>query len=119
GIDIDVNATVATKENLETNNIPLDKCKVITGNILEDKSIQDEIGYECYDIVAANILADVLLPLTPIVPAHLKKGGLYITSGIIDTKEAEVKAAIEATGEFEILEITRQKDWSSITARRV
>ena len=119
GIDIDVNATVATRENLETNNIPLDKCKVITGNILEDKSIQDEIGYECYDIVAANILADVLLPLTPIVPAHLKKGGLYITSGIIDTKEAEVKAAIEATGEFEILEITRQKDWSSITARRV
>lgn len=119
GIDIDVNATVATRENLETNNIPLDKCKVITGNILEDKSIQDEIGYECYDIVAANILADVLLPLTPIVPAHLKKGGLYITSGIIDTKEAEVKAAIEATGEFEILEITRQKDWSSITARRL
>ena len=119
GIDIDVNATVATRENLETNNIPLDKCKVITGNILEDKSIEDEIGYECYDIVAANILADVLLPLTPIVPAHLKKGGLYITSGIIDTKEAEVKAAIETTGEFEIVEITRQKDWSSITARRV
>ena len=118
GIDIDENATVATRENLETNNIPLDKCKVITGNILEDKAIEDEIGYECYDIVAANILADVLLPLTPLVPAHLKKGGLYITSGIIDTKEEEVKAAIEAMDEFEIIEITRQKDWSSITARK-
>ncbi len=119
GIDIDENATVATRENLETNNIPLDKCQVITGNILEDDAIREQIGYECYDIVAANILADVLLPLTPLVSAHLKKGGLYITSGIIDTKEAEVKATIEATGEFEIVEITRQKDWSSITARRI
>lgn len=118
GIDIDVNATVATRENLITNNIPLDKCQVITGNILEDDSIREQVGFECYDIVAANILADVLLPLTPLVSAHLKKGGLYITSGIIDTKEAEVKAAIEATGEFEIVEITRQKDWSSITARK-
>ncbi len=119
GIDIDENATVATRENLETNNISLDKCHVITGNILEDDSIRELIGYECYDIVAANILADVLLPLTPLVPAHLKKGGLYITSGIIDMKEDEVKAAVEATGQFEILEITRQKDWSSITARRL
>ncbi len=118
GIDIDENATVATMENLETNHIPADKCTVITGNILDDKSIEDKIGYECYDIVMANILADVLLPLTPLVPAHLKKGGLYITSGIIDVKEEEVKAAIEATGEFEIVEITRQKDWSSITARK-
>ncbi len=119
GIDIDENATVATRENLETNNIPVDKCKVITGNILEDNSIREQIGYECYDIVAANILADVLLPLTPLVAAHLKKGGLYITSGIIDTKETEVKAAIEETGEFEIVEITRQKDWSSITAKKL
>lgn len=118
GIDIDENATVATRENLETNHISPDKCTVITGNILEDKAIEDEIGYECYDIVMANILADVLLPLTPLVPVHLKKGGLYITSGIIDVKEEEVKAAVEATGEFEIVEITRQKDWSSITARR-
>lgn len=118
GIDIDENATVATMENLETNHIPAGKCTVITGNILDDKSIEDKIGYECYDIVMANILADVLLPLTPLVPAHLKKGGLYITSGIIDMKEEEVKAAIEATGEFEIVEITRQKDWSSITARK-
>lgn len=119
GIDIDENATVATRENLETNNIPLEKCKVITGNILEDESIREQIGYQCYDIVAANILADVLIPLTPLVSAHLKKGGLYITSGIIDTKEAEVKAAVEATGEFEIVEITRQKDWSSITAKKL
>lgn len=119
GVDIDENATIATKENLEVNNIPLEKCKVYTGNILEDERLGEEIGYDEYDIVAANILADVLLPLTPIVPKHLKKGGLFITSGIIDTKEEEVKQAILDNGSFEILEITRQKDWSSITARRI
>lgn len=119
GVDIDENATIATKENLEVNNIPLEKCKVYTGNILEDEKLGEEIGYDEYDIVAANILADVLLPLTPIVPKHLKKGGLFITSGIIDTKEEEVKQAILDNGSFEILEITRQKDWSSITARRI
>lgn len=119
GVDIDENATIATKENLEVNNIPLEKCKVYTGNILEDERLGEEIGYDEYDIVAANILADVLLPLTPLVPKHLKKGGLFITSGIIDTKEEEVKQAILDNGSFEILEITRQKDWSSITARRI
>lgn len=119
GVDIDENATIATKENLEVNKIPLEKCKVYTGNILEDEKLGEEIGYDEYDIVAENILADVLLPLTPIVPKHLKKGGLFITSGIIDTKEEEVKQAILDNGSFEILEITRQKDWSSITARRI
>ena len=77
------------------------------------------MGFVCFDIVVANILADVLLPLTPIVPAHLKKGGYFITSGIIDTKEEEVKQAILDNGNFEIVEITRQKDWSSITAKRI
>lgn len=118
GVDIDENATIATAENLQVNNIAEDRCKVYTGNILEDKALEDTVGYEEYDIVVANILADVLLPLTPLVPAHLKKGGLYITSGIIDTKEEEVKQAILDNGNFEILEITRQKDWSSITARK-
>ena len=119
GIDIDVNATTATYENLEVNHIPADKCKVYTGNILENEELQKEIGYDCYDLVVANILADVLVPLTPIVPKHLRKGGLFITSGIIDTKEEEVKQAIIDNGNFEIVEITRQKDWSSITARRI
>lgn len=119
GIDIDVNATTATYENLEVNHIQADKCKVYTGNILENEELQKEIGYDCYDLVVANILADVLVPLTPIVPKHLRKGGLFITSGIIDTKEEEVKQAIIDNGNFEIVEITRQKDWSSITARRI
>ncbi len=119
GIDIDENAITATYENLEVNNIAKDSCKVYAGNILDDKSLEDEIGYECYDIVAANILADVLIPLSDIVPAHLKVGGYFITSGIIDTKEAEVVKVIEDNPHFEIVEVTRKNDWSSVTARRI
>lgn len=119
GVDIDENATIATLENLEVNKVEKSKCKVYTGNILDDKDLEEKVGYDCFDIVVANILADVLLPLTPIVPAHLKKGGYFITSGIIDTKEEEVKQAILDNGNFEIVEITRQKDWSSITAKRI
>lgn len=118
GIDIDEHAITATYENLEVNGIPQEKCQVLTGNILEDRTISDEIGYESYDIVVANILADVLVPLTPIVPKHLKKGGVYITSGIIDTKEEEVKRIIEAQPELEIVEIVRKNDWVSVTAVR-
>lgn len=118
GIDIDENAITATYENLEVNQIPKEKCRVLAGNILEDRRIQEEVGFDCYDIVVANILADVLVPLTPLVSQHLKKGGTYITSGIIDMKEEEVKAVIEAQPELEIVEITRQNDWVSITAVR-
>lgn len=118
GIDIDEHAITATYENLEVNGILQEKCQVLTGNILEDRTISDEIGYESYDIVVANILADVLVPLTPIVPKHLKKGGVYITSGIIDTKEEEVKRIIEAQPELEIVEIVRKNDWVSVTAVR-
>lgn len=118
GIDIDENAITASYENLEVNNINKDKCKVISGNILEDNNIREEIGYECYDIVVANILADVVIPLSKIIPSHLKRGGYFITSGIINTKEVEVVKAIEENSEFEIVEITRQNDWSNVTARR-
>lgn len=118
GIDVDEHAITATYENLEVNHIEKEKCEVITGNILEDASIADAVGYGCYDIVAANILADVLEPLTPLVPKHLKKGGMYITSGIIDTKEADVTAVIKAQPELEIVEVTRKNDWVSITAVR-
>lgn len=118
-VDIDVNATNATVENMAVNGVPADWFKVITGNVLLDDKICDEIGYDCYDIVVANILADVVIPLTEKVPSQLKKGGIYITSGIINTKEAEVVKTIEENPHFEIIEITRQNDWSSITARRV
>lgn len=119
GIDIDENAITATYENLEVNKISRESCKVYAGNILEDKELRDKTGYECYDIAVANILADVLIPLSDIVPRHLKVGGYFITSGIIDSKEAEVVKVIEDNPHFEIVEITRQNDWSSVTAKRI
>jgi ribosomal protein L11 methyltransferase len=117
-IDIDEIAVTATVENLEINKLSSDKYKVIFGNILSDKNIEEEVGYE-YDIVVANILADVIIPLSDIVPKHLKKGGIFITSGIINTKEEDVVNKIKSNTNFEILEVQSQNDWRSVVAIRV
>lgn len=117
GTDLDPCAPPACYENMDANGVEREKFKVIIGNIITEKSVQDEVGYECYDIVVANILADVLEPLTPVIVNQMKKGAVYITSGIIDMKENEVKEAIEAAG-LEILEINHQGEWVGITARK-
>ena len=90
---------------------------MLIGNIIDDETVQQTAGRERYDLVTANILADVLIPLTPVVGRHLKPGGIYITSGILDVKELEVREAVEAAG-FTVLEVTRQGEWVSITARK-
>lgn len=117
GTDLDPCAVEAVKENMECNNIPQDKFEMMIGNIITEKEIQDRVGYECYDIVVANILADVLVPLTPVIVNQMKKGGIYITSGIIDDKEEVVKEAVVNAG-LEVLEVTYQGEWVSITARK-
>lgn len=117
GTDLDPCAVDAVRENMESNNIDKDSFKLLIGNIITEKEVQDEVGYECYDIVVANILADVLEPLTPVILNQLKKGGVYITSGIINTKEQEVKECIEKAG-LEILSIDHQGEWVGITARK-
>ncbi|MBS7303249.1 MAG: 50S ribosomal protein L11 methyltransferase [Lachnospiraceae bacterium] len=115
GTDLDPCAEEAVKENMESNQIPQDKFSMMIGNIITEKEVQDKVGYECYDIVTANILADVLVPLTPVIVHQLKKGGIYITSGIIDDKEETVKKAVTDAG-LKILEVTYQGEWVSITA---
>lgn len=117
GTDLDPCAVDAVRENKEANGIAPEKLKLIIGNIITEKEVQDEVGYNCYDIVVANILADVLVPLTPVILPHLKKGGIYITSGIIDDKEETVTAAVRAAG-LEVLEVTYQGEWVSVTARK-
>ena len=117
GTDLDPCAISAVKENLEANEVPVTDMDMILGNIIDDKKIQDEVGYEKYDIVVANILADVLIPLTPVILHQMKKGGLYITSGIIDDKEESVVAAVKAAG-LEVVEVTHQGEWVSVTARK-
>lgn len=117
GTDLDPCAASAVKENLEANDISEESMDMILGNIIDDKEIQDAVGYEKYDIVAANILADVLVSLTPVIIHQMKKGGIYITSGIIDDKEETVVEAVKAAG-LEVLEVTYQGEWVSVTARK-
>ncbi len=118
GTDLDENAITAVGENLEANGIALEQFKVVQGNIIDDKAVQDEVKYEYYDIAVANILADVIIMLQKEIPVHIKKNGIFITSGIIDMKEEAVKAAFEANDAFEIVEITHQGEWVSVTARK-
>ena len=117
GTDLDPCAIEAVEENKKANGIPGEKFRVLTGNIITEKEVQDKVGYECYDIVVANILADVLVNLTPVIVKSLKPGGIYITSGIIDDKEGVVADAVRAAG-MEILETTYQGEWVSITGRK-
>ena len=117
GTDLDPCAVPAVEENKEANEIPVEAFDMMIGNIIDDKEVQDKVGYEKYDIVVANILADVLVPLTPVILNQMKKGGIYITSGIIDDKEESVVNAVKAAG-LEVLEVTHQGEWVSVTARK-
>lgn len=117
GTDLDPCAVPAVEENKEVNEIPTQDFDMMIGNIIDDKGVQDKVGYEKYDIVVANILADVLVPLTPVIVNQMKKGGIYITSGIIDNKEETVVEAVKAAG-LEVLEVTYQGEWVSVTARK-
>ena len=102
---------------MQGNGIRPDQYEVMIGNLINDPEIQERVGYEKYDIVAANILADVLVELTPVIVSQLKTGGIYITSGIIDDKEQTVVEAVERAG-LEVLEVTYQGEWVSVTARK-
>ena len=102
---------------MEVNGVEEDKYTVMLGNIIDDKAVQEAVGYEKYDMVVANILAEVLVPLTPVILAQMKPGALYITSGIIDDKEETVVKAVKDAG-LEVLEVNHQGEWVSVTARK-
>ena len=119
GTDLDPNAIIATDENMEANHISKELYEVIEGNIIDDRNIKDYAGYDKYDVVTANILADIIIPLLGEITPHMKKGAVIITSGIIDMKEQAVTDAFEANEELEIIEKTYQGEWVSITARKV
>ena len=117
GTDLDECAVDAVAQNCRANGIAPEQFEMMIGNLITDKVIQDRVGCGCYDIVAANILADVLVPLTPVICGQLKKGGIYITSGIIDDKEETVLEAVKAAG-LKVLEVTYQGEWVSVTAQK-
>ena len=117
GTDLDPCAVPAVQDNKEANEIVDETFDMMIGNIIDDKEVQDQVGYEKYDIVAANILADVLVPLTPVIVHQMKKGAYYITSGILDVKEEVVREAVAKAG-LTLVEVTRQGEWVCVTARK-
>ncbi len=117
GTDLDEQCIVSVNENFEVNGLAKDRGTFYVGNLIDDKSLQDKTGREKYDIVCANILADVIIPLSPVIPDRLKKGGIYIVSGIIDFKEYEVVKAMEDAG-FEILSIEHMGEWVGIVGKK-
>ena len=131
GTDLDPCAVPAVAENLENNGLGTGASTdvfdaadlvnpnfdLIIGNIIDNKEVQDTVGYEKYDIVVANILADVLVPLTPVIVNQMKPGAVYITSGIIDDKEDVVVEVVKNAG-LELVEVTYQGEWVSVTARK-
>ena len=117
GTDLDPCAIPAVADNKEANDIKDETFDMLIGNIIDDKEVQDPVGYEKYDIVTANILADVLVPLTPVIVNQMKKGAYYITSGILDVKEEVVVKAVKDAG-LQLVEVTHQGEWVSVTARK-
>ena len=117
GTDLDPCAIPAVADNKEANDIKDETFDMLIGNIIDDKEVQDTVGYEKYDIITANILADVLVPLTPVIVNQMKKGAYYITSGILDVKEEVVVKAAKDAG-LQLVEVTHQGEWVSVTARK-
>ena len=117
GTDLDPCAIPAVADNKAANEIKDETFDMLIGNIIDDKEVQDTVGYEKYDIVTANILADVLVPLTPVIVNQMKKGAYYITSGILDVKEEVVVKAVQDAG-LQLVEVTHQGEWVSVTARK-
>ena len=113
GTDLDPNTLPAIEDNLAQNGIDGDVFTRVLGNIADDRSVQDAAGYACYDVAAANIIAEILAEITPQVPKHLKKGGIYITSGILTEKEEIVLEAARRAG-MQPMETLRMGEWSSI-----
>ena len=117
GTDLDADCIISSKENMAVNHLPEELGTFYKGNLIDDTALQEKVGTEEYEIVVANILADVIIPMAPVIPARLKQGGYFITSGIIDFKENEVKEAIEKAG-LKVVEINHQGEWVNITAKK-
>jgi ribosomal protein L11 methyltransferase len=116
--DIDKAAIEAVYENFQVNHISTEDVEVILGNVLEDKAMQQKFENRKYDIVVANILADVIIPIAGIVDNFLKDGGMFISSGIIYMKEDDVKQAVMDNDNLKLVNVEKQGDWRAIMAKK-
>ena len=119
GIDIDPHATDSALENAEVNSLLIEEGNLsfMTGNMIEDDGIRTILGKEKYDVVLANILADVIIPLSEVIGENMKPGGIFISSGIINTKEEAVREAL-LKNHFTILTVNKMNDWVSFVAEK-
>ena len=118
GTDLDADCITSSQDNMAVNKLPENLGTFYKGNLIDDEALQEKVGTEEYEIVVANILADVIIPMAPVIPARLKQGGYFITSGIIDFRENDVREAIEKTG-LKVIEINHLGEWVNITAQKV
>jgi ribosomal protein L11 methyltransferase len=117
GTDLDECTIPAVEYNMKENNISKDKYEIILDNVVNNQSLNDKIGYDKYDIVVSNILAEALVDITKEVMPHLKKDGIYITSGILEGKEPLVINACKENG-LQVIDITHEGEWSSVVAKK-
>ncbi|SEI56862.1 ribosomal protein L11 methyltransferase [Lachnospiraceae bacterium A10] len=117
GTDIDDDCIASTAANFEVNHLEQSLGDFYVGNLTDDKALQDQVGYDKYDVIVSNILADIIIGMAEQLKNALKPGGYLITSGIINFKEEEVKAALEAAG-LRVVEINVQGEWVNITATK-
>lgn len=117
GTDLDPCAVPAVQDNLKANGVDPEKFTMILGNLVDDATVQRQVGTGCYDIVAANILPSVLIPLTPAAVRCMKPGAVYITSGIIDGYQDSVADAMRKAG-LDVISITDQGEWHAVTGRK-
>ncbi len=116
-IDVDPHAVEAAIENAHVNGLGEEDLTIMTGDLITDEAFRDSCGGRQYDLVMANILADIIIPLSAVIGRFMKPGALFVSSGIIENKGPSVEAALKANG-FEIVEMTQSGDWVSFTARK-
>ena len=117
-VDIDPNAMAIAYENSDRNEIPREKYHVCAGNILEDAALHEKYSGKKYDMVEANIVADIIIALTKQVPDYIKDGGIFLCSGIITERKEDVLAALAAGG-FDIQDVREKKGWVAIASKYV
>ena len=117
GTDLDPCALPAIEDNCAANGVDPALFTVILGNLIDDPAVQAQVGEGCYDVVLANILPDVLIPLTPQAVRCMKPGAVYITSGILLERAQSVEDAMKSAG-LEIVSVTEQSEWCCVVGRK-
>ena len=117
GIDIDPKAEDIARENAAYNGFGAPEFTAVTGNVTEDREIMEALAAKEYDVVLVNIVADVIIGLSPVLPNFLTEKSTLICSGILDTRLDDVLAALTAAG-LTVLNVKAEEDWRCVTACR-